>query len=434
MYKDKDLYKRKNDNISKLEQIRNNEVKLTAAFLALLLSIQGTLCLTNIKNELDYQLKPINPFNGSAISSDFIANYQAMKANKFICDEEFKDVIEHIKNSDIDEKKAYVLYYALLENKYLTAEEKEKLTGYIQYFIDNKYLDYEYVYNKLALFKINPNDETLHDFGAAGIYNRGNNSMTFANDSDRDYALSHEILHSEDKSGDILSYHDYAWFIEGLTCVLNYEYLNNKSDGENIKAYFVRLLCELVDPDILFKVRTTGNINILINELENKGAKRDTVLELFKLFNDYNYLKEEEKTINGYANIIHEIIKKEISIRLIEIYNSVYNNPDFIKPIYFDYILEIESDGISSNIISTEMSLYYFNSLKKGEKTVIEKNGNFTYFIKYEDLKRNREVHLSDGVIGTSITYVTQDNFTIKYNNSLKMLEELKEKNNSKFK
>ena len=43
-------------------------------------------------------------------------------------------------------------------------------------------------------------------------------SLFLTNDSERDYAISHEIFHAEDKSGELLSYSDYAWFIEGLAC------------------------------------------------------------------------------------------------------------------------------------------------------------------------------------------------------------------------
>jgi len=175
-------------------------------------------------------------------------------------------------------------------------------------------------------------------------------------------------------------------------------------------------------------------MNILIDELVNRGAKKETVLGLFKLFNDYNYLKEDEKTINGNSNVIHETLKKEISIKLIEIYNSVYDNPNFIKPIYFDYILKIEYDGLPSNINSTETSFYYFNSLKKGEKKTIEKIGNLIIFTKYEELKKNIKIYFSDRPIETSIQYVTQNDFNIKYNNLLRLLKEISEKNNSKLK
>ena len=110
MYKDKDL-KSKNQ-ISKIEQRKNNHIKLTSAFLSLILSIEGTVCLQSLKYNKPYVVKHINPFNGNSICFDSVADYQAEKVVEFISDNEFKDIDEYMKNLDIKEKKAYALYFA----------------------------------------------------------------------------------------------------------------------------------------------------------------------------------------------------------------------------------------------------------------------------------------------------------------------------------
>lgn len=432
IYKDKDPYVYNDSLLTKKRKRTKAEIRIISALLAFDMVLMGA-CVSKITN---YVLSPSNPFDGQKISSsDFIANYKYMKSRSFVEDDVFKGIIESIKASSIDEKKAYLLYYALLSNEYLTTEEKEKLTGYIQYFIDNKYLDYEYVYRKLYFLIVNPNDETLLEDGVAGIYNQDNNSMTFANDSSRDYAISHEIFHAEEKSGELLSYSDYAWFIEGLACVLNYEYLNDKDDAKNIKAYFIRLLCELVDPDILLQVRSTGNMNILINALKDKGVHKEDTLELFKLFNDYNFLKKEERTINGAVNDINEKLKIQISIKLIEIYNTVYNTPDTIKPIYREYMWQIQSDGIPVIGLEREdIYYYYFNSQKKGP---FEKFENDCIIIYHQDRK---EIIFSslESINGktvkkneTTIDKINQSDFNELYEN---LLNKYTEKENAKTK
>lgn len=93
MYKDKDL-KNKNQ-ISKIEQRKNNRKKLTSAFLALILSIEGTVCLQSLKYNKSYVIKHINPFNGNSIRFDCVADYQAKKVVEFISDNEFKDKDEY---------------------------------------------------------------------------------------------------------------------------------------------------------------------------------------------------------------------------------------------------------------------------------------------------------------------------------------------------
>lgn len=435
IYKDKDPYVY-NDSLYAKQRKREARIKrIISALMACEIFCTVMVGLFGVKSD-KYAFDKENPFDGQSISSsDFSANYKAMKAKSFVEDECFKETINNIKNSNVEEKKAYLLYYALLSNEYLTTEEKKVLAGYIQYFIDNKYLDYEYVYNKLSSFKINPNDESLYENGNAGIYTRADNSITFANDSERDYAISHEIFHAEDKSGELLSYSDYAWFIEGLVCVLNYEYLNDKDNAKNIKAYFIRLLCELVDPDILLQVRSTGNMNILINALKDKGVHKEDTLELFKLFNDYNFLKKEERTINGAVNDINEKLKIQISIKLIEIYNTVYNTPDTIKPIYREYMWQIQSDGIPVIGLEREdIYYYYFNSQKKGP---FEKFENDCIIIYHQDRK---EIIFSslESINGktvkkneTTIDKINQSDFNELYEN---LLNKYTEKENAKTK
>jgi len=213
IYKDRDSYVYNESLLDKQNRNkRRNDffTRLESALLAINIALIGTVSVYGIS----YSFKKDNPFDGQTItSSNFSTNYKVIKSRSFLEDESFKETIKAIKNADIDEKKAYLLYYALLSNDSLAKEEKEKLTGYIQYFIDNKYLDYEYVYSKLSLFRITPNDKTLLENDMAGIYTSNNNTLTFANDSYRSYAMSHEIFHGEDKSGELLSYADYAWFI-----------------------------------------------------------------------------------------------------------------------------------------------------------------------------------------------------------------------------
>lgn len=438
-YKDKDPYVY-NESLLDKQNRKKREIDFLTRLQSALLAVEIVLIGTVSVYGISYSLKKENPFDGQTITStNFSTNYKVEKSKSFLEDEGFKETIENIKKSDMDEKKAYLLYYALLSNESLTKEEKQKLTGYIQYFIDNKYLDYEYVYKQFSTLKLSPINK---DLGYAGTYTAMNNTIKFDSEEARKDALTHEAYHSEDKSGKILSYNDYAWFIEGLTSVLNYEYFNQKdngNDGNDVKAYFIRILCELVNPDILFKVRATGDMNILIDELVNKGARKDTVLELFKLFNDYNYLEEDEKTINDNLNIIHETLKKEISIKLIEIYNSIYNTPDFIKPIYFDYILKIELDGKTSNVSSTETSFYYFNSLKKDTFSEIKNLENgIKHTVEYRNLIKETISSYQDNKNRTIsehiVSKITQEDFTLKYNNLLRMLNEDKEKLNFKRK
>ncbi len=303
-------------------------------------------------------------------------------------------MVKHIKNSDIDEKKAYALYYALLENQYLTKEEKEKLNGFIQYFIDNKYLDYEHVYQKLSSFSINPDNANL--FGneqlSGGVYDPNNNSITFTSLEGRNYALSHEIGHAEDGMG---PYSDFSWYLEGLTALLDYEY-NDKlpfSYGEEVT--FCRILCELVGSDVLFETRAKGNINILINAFINKGFERQEIINLFNLFNKFSIEKEKENISNEKENTSLTELKIAIIQTLKNMYLKINENKKYVSPIFYQYIVCIAESSTEYNFDEFIFGKYYFNSLKK-DKTPVYKGTNKDKKQYYDDyIKQTEEIFIN---------------------------------------
>lgn len=358
MYKDKDL-KSKNQ-ISKIEQRKNNRKKLTSAFLALILSIEGTVCLQSLKYNKSYVIKHINPFNGNSIRFDYVADYQAKRVIEFIFDNEFKDIDEYMKNLDLEEKKAYALYFALLENQYLTDAEKESLTSYIQYFIDNKYLDYEYIYNNFSTFFIPFNYKNLfkNENIIGGQYNSLFNYIIFTSQKGRKISISHEIYHAEDK---IIKFEDNSsciWFIEGLTALLDYEYNDMLPFSYKEEVTFCRILCELVGSDVLFETRAKGNINILINAFINKGFERQEIINLFDLFNEFSIEKRKE-------NISLNELKIEIIQTLKNMYLKINENKKYVSPIFYQYIVCIAESSAGFNLDEFIFDKYYFNSLKK---------------------------------------------------------------------
>ena len=85
-----------------------------------------------------------NPFDGYSISSsDFNFKYKIARSRNMLNDESIKESLEYLKTADIKEKKAYALYYAIISNYNFTKEEKKALEAYMDYAIDNKYLNYE---------------------------------------------------------------------------------------------------------------------------------------------------------------------------------------------------------------------------------------------------------------------------------------------------
>ena len=153
MYKDSEY--KNNNNLSPLQNKKNLKLRIEAVLLSLAISVTGTLEIYATKELVNAKIAT-NPFDGSQISTSFLeTDVKYIKVKSYLEDEKFIDIIKDIRqNSNINEKKAYVLYYAILENKDLTEEEKNMLSDAIRYFSDNPYIDAEYVYEQLSKINI----------------------------------------------------------------------------------------------------------------------------------------------------------------------------------------------------------------------------------------------------------------------------------------
>lgn len=326
---------------------KNIAHKIEAVLLTLSLTATGTVCVYKLVSKTKLEEEPII---GSMVvtNDDNFNNFDEFYLNNDIKDLEYQEVLDNIKNNNVEQKKAEALYYAILSNDSLTTDEKNKLSNYIQYFIDNKYINHNHVYDKLLKFKITTEDPSLLDYGIGATYN-DDNSITFATPEEREYSLSHEIFHCIENEN--LSYEDYAWFIEGYVCLLNYEYFNMEYDGNNMKSNFIRCLCEIVEPDVLFMVSASGDINPLVNALNEKGIDNEKIEKLFDLCKEYNLMDAL-----GEQNL--KEICTEIVVCFIDMYNTIYNNPDYVSDSFFHSLLKIKEE--TSDIYD----YYYFNSNK----------------------------------------------------------------------
>lgn len=279
LYRDKDPYVYRETLYDKKKKEEDKVKRIVSALLACEIVLTSGLTVLTAKYEFDHS----NPFDGSKItSSNFSSNYKAMKARSFLEDEDFKETIEYIKNADIDEKKAYLLYYAILSNESLEKQEKEMLKGYIQYFIDNKYLDYEYVYDKLFSIKISERNAKFPGTNISSQYSPSTNSIKLGIEED----LSHEVEHS------MMDVKDYPWIDEGYNSIISSEYHNDRATYA-IESNVIRVLCEMIGKEegreCFFKVAATNDINLLTQALVEKGIDESYCEELYTLLNEYVY-------------------------------------------------------------------------------------------------------------------------------------------------
>lgn len=273
----------------------------------------------------------------------------------------------------VDTENAENLYLSIFYNDCLTYKEKEYLLNFIQYFVDNQYIDCDEVCNKLSTFTVNKNNPDLLDLGISAEYTE-DNSITFANKTEREYALAHEIHHCIENAA--LPYETMDWFGEGFTCLVDYEYFDHTSDGENIQAFFVRSLCELVGPQVLFKVSGKGDPKILENALIERGVDKKTIKKVYNLFR-----KVKDQELGGDEEFFK--LRYQTVEALLDMYNVVYDNPPKISRSFYESV-ELFF-GISENSFDN----YYINSQKRNTFDLQKKyvtQADFEYLLECERL------------------------------------------------
>ncbi len=280
-------------------------------------------------------------------------NFAFWKWNKIVTEKElnkeYEMVVSHTLVADeAATDRAKLLYEAILANDSLTNAEKKEMAKFMQYFADNKYIDCDSVSQRLASFTITPNDPSLLNEGISAEY-KEENTITFAADEDREWALSHELHHCIESEN--LPYDQYGWFGEGFTCLVNYEYMDRSEDSYNFQAFMVRGICEITGPEPLFEFSATGDTAVIENALVEKGIDESKVAETVCLFtglkdaDSYNYSLSVEQQFEAIYAVV-------------DLYNIVHDYPDKIPySLYKAAEHFLGMDGF-------EYEYYYLNSTK----------------------------------------------------------------------
>lgn len=377
LYKDKDPYVY-NESLFNKQRKRENRIK---RIISALMACEIFCSVMAIDSSVKYEINHSNPFDEQSISSsDFVSNYKAIKSRSFIEDESLKETIEHIKNSNIDEKKAYLLYYALLSNESLTKEEKEKLTGYIQYFIDNKYLDYEYVYNQLNQIVIKERNAKFPGTNISSTYNKSENSIRLGNIND----LPHEIRHS------IMNVPGQVWLNEGYNCIITEEY--DGGFGSSVETNVIRVLCEMMGKesgrDCFFYMSSVNSIEPLSKKLKELGIEPEKYEELYSLLNELAISNGNLKDIE--LNEQRGILRKKISgLLAIMIRDSNIDKENMNSAIIMELLSRI-SLGIETNLNIS--NFYYFNKEKIKEHQIPNEITNYYYPVEKVDDKMKEKI------------------------------------------
>lgn len=331
-------------------------VKTTRIFWGVLTAISAVLlcCLIYMKyimwNPTDRDFCDDNLFCGNSL---------------MISPDELNDVCASLEESlgiKIEEtyKDEYALLYAVLENDCLTEEEKKVFYGFIDIIKDNPYIDREEAYRSLrnvdVLYKCRPYnfDKTVqgaysHEYESIGIFEEDENNLI----------LKHEGIHAifcNDKTVNLPKY-----FKEGMTELLVNEYFENKPFVELVNYPFeivgVKILCEVTSPDTVLKAFSTGNMDIIAQDMSTITGDIEVARKALDYFGKiylkhYGELKENltyEEIVNECIPVFRGIVtakyKKEDSNRVSYFYNEILLGNILYDGAYDKYVDDLVEFG-----------------------------------------------------------------------------------------
>ncbi len=286
-----------------------------------------------------------------------------------------------IENNQIEE---YLLLNAILENNNLTDKQKTTTcTKLINIIEDNPYIDKEYAYNSLLNVNIQYKErptykkkEVVGEYNNERILNYTYNDILIYN-TDYENVLEHELIHCLllTPKNDIFP----CFITEGITELINDEYFSNNPYIE-LECYpfeilVIKMLCEITTEDIILKTYTTGNINILYNELlkiDRNTSPEKLIQELELLLNDF---KENNKiNINQVKKLHNQLLKYFIYSKKLnqeknsKVFSSYLKLFDCLKEKdpYYNYVKIIEENGyISKSYFNKDLTSNKEKNLKK---------------------------------------------------------------------
>ena len=220
--------------------------------------------------------------------------------------------LSEITGVTISEESLLILTGAV-ENANLTEEEKEIVYGFTDLITDNPYLDKKEAYKSLRdVDIIYPDRGTSVPESTLGTYNYLEELIRIFEDNQNHDTTIHELIHclyTNRKTAGLPNY-----FSEGMAELLSNEYFS-ASPFIEIGSYpfeiiMVKQLCEMVGSDNVLKAYSTGDMDIILDELSKTLSKEESekfLTNVKLVFDDYK--KNSCLTTKDYMNVLDYIDK-----------------------------------------------------------------------------------------------------------------------------
>ena len=289
----------------------------------------------------------------------------------------FGEETEEEKNNNDLQK----ILVAIINNEHLSKQEKEVIYSLKDLMSENEYLNTLIAKAALSTVKVEydcPLRSGLEENVLAAYFDIPHKIEVYGpKNYTRDEVLTHEFIHCIYTRTPLTSTPSY--FIEGMTELLNNEYISNDHYAELNSYPFeiasVKILCELIGSDNVLKAYSKGNISIIKDNLERIGGTERTenfltnlnsIFESYEANKDINeeefkqvityldsyfiYLKDNENGLDQYNNYLY--------------YRGIIQCMTSEEPIS-DYLIYLAENGI--------LNKPYFSEKLKEEETSIPK-------------------------------------------------------------
>ena len=281
-----------------------------------------------------------------------------VKIESFDDRDQYLNELKDSTDINIDNKDNQIIFHAVLNNNKLIESEKRNFYNLSDLVSDNPNIDELNVYNVLRNIDIvyaeRPNE---YDKSIRAIYSYKDN-VIYIFDKEDEVNLKiifHELIHSIYTNENTIKLPKYL--IEGTTEILTDEYFSSQPFVEKstypFEVIMVKLLCEMVGSDKVLKTYTTGDMNIIKDELNIICDVNEVNIFLENIEEIFNYHTNNEmipsEIFNNFINFMNKyILKKSNNIETINRCSYYINALQFLNTddSYGNYLGYIIDNGV----------------------------------------------------------------------------------------
>lgn len=306
-------------------------------------------------------------------------------------EDELLEELEDSTNLSATEKNNQVVFHAVLKNNNLNNKEKELIYNLTDVVDDNKNIDKVSIYNVLKNLDIEYTTRPeSYDESVYAIYSYKENKIyIFGNENELNLKIIlHELIHTLFTNEKTINLPKYI--IEGVTQLLTDEYFSSipfiEKNTYPFDVTMIKILCEMVGSEKVLEAYTTGNMDIILEELnksEPEEMNKQFLNDINIVFNHFSdKLEIPEGTYNEMINYMDNYFRYKFSKNpdMLNLYNYYKNGLNLMisENPYDNYSCYIIDNGyykkayFCEELGRTTNNTFAYNNVDEEEKILVK--------------------------------------------------------------